>query len=223
MTLDPGTISIFLIDDQTLVRAALRALITGIGFRVVGDEGDARTGIRRVAELRPHVIVLDIAMPGLSGIDSVRPLKEASPVSRVLIASQHEGQQFVRQAMEAGADGYISKSAESAELRLAIESVCRGQSFVSPAVSGDAPPPAPGANDGVAPLPNASRLGILTPRERQVFQLLAIGKANKDIAETLELSLGTIKKHRENLQRKLDCHSPADLARLAIREGLLGI
>jgi DNA-binding NarL/FixJ family response regulator len=220
MTIDPATISVFLIDDQALIRSALGALISGIGYRVVGDEGDARVGIRRVAELRPSVVVLDIAMPGLSGIDSVRPLKDASPATKVLIASQHEGQQFVRQAMDAGADGYISKSAESAELRLAIESVCRGEQFVSPAVALDAPAE---TSDAGGRLPNASRLEVLTPREREVFQLLAIGKANKDIAEALGLSLGTVKKHRENLQRKLDCHSPADLARLAIREGLLGI
>jgi DNA-binding NarL/FixJ family response regulator len=128
---------------------------------------------------------------------------------------------FVQQALQAGADGYLSKDSEPEELALAIESVCRGDSYLSPkvangimarAVRGEAPPPA-----------DATALAALTPREREVFQLLAVGKANKEVAAMLDLSLGTVKKHRENLQRKLDCHSAAELARLAIREGLLTV
>jgi len=219
---DKPSISIVLIDDQAIVRAAFKSLLERVPhFKVIGDAGDARSGIELAQKLRPDVVVLDITMPGLSGIDAVGPLKKAAPHTRVLMASQHEGMKFVQQALQAGADGYLSKDSEPEELALAIESIRRGDSYLSPkvangimarAVRGEAPPPA-----------ETSALTALTPREREVFQLLALGKANKEVASLLGLSLGTVKKHRENLQRKLDCHSAAELARLAIREGLLNI
>jgi DNA-binding NarL/FixJ family response regulator len=219
---DKKTISLVLIDDQAIVRAAFRSLLEKVPhFEVVGDAGDARSGIELIARLRPDVVILDITMAGMSGIDAVAPIKKASPHTRVLMASQHEGMKFVQQALQAGADGYLSKDSEPEELALAIESIRRGDSYLSPkvangimarAVRGEAPAPA-----------DASALAVLTPREREVFQLLALGKANKEVAAVLDLSLGTVKKHRENLQRKLDCHSAAELARLAIREGLLGV
>ncbi len=219
---DKQTISIVLIDDQAIVRAAFKALLERTShFRVIGDAGEARAGIELVQKLQPDVVVLDITMPGLSGIDAVGPLKRAAPRVHVLMASQHEGTKFVQQALQAGADGYLSKDSEPEELALAIESVRRGDSYLSPkvasgimgrAVRGEWPTPG-----------SATTLGVLTPREREVFQMLAIGKANKEVAALLGLSLGTVKKHRENLQRKLDCHSAAELARLAIREGLLTV
>jgi two-component system, NarL family, response regulator NreC len=219
---DKKTISLVLIDDQAIVRAAFRSLLEKVPhFEVVGDAGDARSGIELIARLRPDVVVLDITMAGMSGIDAVAPIKKVSPHTRVLMASQHEGMKFVQQALQAGADGYLSKDSEPEELALAIESIRRGDSYLSPkvangimarAVRGEAPAAA-----------DASALAVLTPREREVFQLLALGKANKEVAAVLDLSLGTVKKHRENLQRKLDCHSAAELARLAIREGLLGV
>lgn len=219
---DKQTISIVLIDDQAIVRAAFKSLLErNPHFRVVGDAGDARAGIDLVQQLKPDVVVLDITMPGLSGIDAVAPLKKVAPHTRVLMASQHEGTKFVQQALQAGADGYLSKDSEPEELALAIESVRRGDSYLSPKVAGGI---MARAVRGETPAPSDSTtLGVLTPREREVFQLLALGKANKEVAAMLGLSLGTVKKHRENLQRKLDCHSAAELARLAIREGLLNV
>jgi DNA-binding NarL/FixJ family response regulator len=215
------TITIVLIDDQAIIRAAFRSLIERIpGLTVIGDAGDARSGIELVGRVRPDLVVLDITMPGLSGIDAVGPLKKASPNTKVLMASQHEGRKFVQQALQAGADGYLSKDSDPAELGLAIESIHRGDSYLSQKVASAV---MAGAMHGSAAANEASALGVLTPREREVFQLLALGKANKEIASVLDLSLGTVKKHRENLQRKLDCHSAAELARLAIREGLLSI
>jgi DNA-binding NarL/FixJ family response regulator len=214
-------ITIVLIDDQAIIRAAFRSLIERIpGLTVVGDAGDARSGIELVGRVRPDLVVLDITMPGLSGIDAVVPLKKASPHTKVLMASQHEGRKFVQQALQAGADGYLSKDSDPAELGLAIESIHRGDSYLSQKVASAV---MSGTMHDPASANEASALGVLTPREREVFQLLALGKANKEIASMLDLSLGTVKKHRENLQRKLDCHSAAELARLAIREGLLSI
>ena len=133
--------------------------------------------------------------------------------------THHEGDSFVEQAMRRGADGYLSKDSDPAELALAIRSVHGGRPYVSPKV-------ARGVLDRVTGAPGAALdaqrgVGALTAREREVFQLLAVGKSNKEIARALDITLGTAKKHRENLQRKLDCHSTAEMARLAIREGLM--
>lgn len=216
------TISIVVIDDQAIIRAALRSLLERApNLRVIGDAGDARKGIELVGQLKPNVVILDITMPGLSGLDAISPLKKVSPTSKVLIASQNEGQKFVQQALQAGADGYLSKDSEPAEMALAIESIHRGDSYLSPKVASGIM--ARALRKEVPAASETSVLGSLTPREREVFQLLAVGKANKEVAGMLDLSLGTVKKHRENLQRKLNCHSAAELARLAIREGLLSI
>jgi DNA-binding NarL/FixJ family response regulator len=217
---DAQPITIVLVDDQAIVRAAFKSLLERVPrFRVVGMAPDARQGIELVQSLRPHVVILDITMPGLSGLDAVAPLKKASPATKVLMASQHEGQKFVQQALQAGADGYLSKDSDPEELGLAIESIRRGDSYLSPRVAGGIM--ARAVRGGPIPASDTSALAALTPREREVFQLLALGKANKEVAAALDLSLGTVKKHRENLQRKLDCHSAAEIARLAIREGLL--
>lgn len=211
-------ITLFLVDDEAIVRAGLRALLEQTGrFQVVGESGEARDAIDRIAALRPDVAILDIIMRGLSGLDAVAPIKRASPHTKVLMASQHEGQEFVIQALRAGADGYLSKSSDPRELGLAVESIHRGESFVSPRVASGLV----GTLRGTGGAPVDPGLGGLTAREREVFQLIALGKANKEIARVLDISLGTVKKHRENLQRKLDCHSAAEIARLAIREGLL--
>ena len=193
-------ITIVLIDDQAIVRAAFRALLNSVDrFDVVGDAGDARAGVELVGELKPDVVILDITMVGMSGLDAVAPIKRASPKTRVLMASQHEGMKFVQQALQAGADGYLSKSSEPEELSLAIDAIVRGDSYLSPKVANGF---MARAVRGDAPTDEASPLAVLTPREREVFQLLAIGKANKEVAAALDLSLGTVKKHRENLQRK---------------------
>jgi DNA-binding NarL/FixJ family response regulator len=211
---------IFLVDDQNILRAAFKSLLASCErVEVVGDSGDARSAIERIAAVRPDVVLLDISMPGLSGLDAIGPIRDAHPRVRILMLTHHEGESFVDQAMRAGADGYISKDSDPSELLLGIETVSEGRPYLSPKVAGGlvarmrrGEPIQAGA---------ASRISSLTTREREVFQLLALGKSNKDVARELAISLGTAKKHRENLQRKLDCHSTAELARLAIREGLM--
>jgi DNA-binding NarL/FixJ family response regulator len=137
---------------------------------------------------------------------------------KIVMLTHHEGDSFVEQALRAGADGYLSKDSEPAELALAIESVQKGNMFLSPKVAGSVMRRTHTPGESAV---HQSRVESLTPREREVFQLLALGKSNKEVAHALETSVGTAKKHRENLQRKLDCHSAAELALLAIREGLM--
>lgn len=220
--MDKSPIKIYLVDDQAMLRAAFKSLLAkDPRYQVVGDVGDAREAIANVGKVRPDVILLDITMPGLSGLDAIAPLRQELSSVRILMLTHHEGESFVQQAMKAGADGYLSKDSDPEELAIALDAVARGRPYLSPKVAGGLVAMALGSGTEISQAP--SRIGSLTAREREVFQLLALGKSNKDVARELHLSIGTAKKHRENLQRKLDCHSAAELARLAISEGLLRI
>ncbi len=213
-------IRVYLVDDQSMIRAGFRSLLSKDSrFEVAGESGDPRRAVDAIGSVGPDVVLLDITMPGLSGIDAIPLIRKASPKTKIVMLTHHEGDSFVEQAMRAGADGYLSKDSEPAELALALESVHKGNMFLSPKVAGWL---LSRNRSGEKAVNEAkSRIDALTPREREVFQLLAVGKSNKEVAKALEMSLGTAKKHRENLQRKLDCHSAAELALLAIREGLL--
>jgi len=210
--------TVYLVDDQAMIRAALRSMLSEHGaFTVLGESGDGRKAAEECADMRPDVLLMDITMPGLSGLDSIALVRKASPRTKIVMLTHHEGESFVDQALKAGAEGYLSKDSQPEELILALNAVVRGDPFVSPKVSQGLI----GRARGVGSEARKSSIDSLTSREREVFQLLALGKANKEIAFQLDIRLGTVKKHRENLQRKLDCHSAAELARLAIREGLL--
>jgi len=222
MRLDVQSITVYLLDDQAILRAGFRSLLGELDtISVVGDCGDARQAVGEIESLAPNVVLLDITMPGLSGIDAIPMIRKASPRSKIVMLTHHEGESFVEQALKAGADGYLSKNSEPKELQLAIEAVVRGDPFVSPKVAAGVVSRARG--DSARAGAKEGGLSSLTPREREVFQLLALGKANKEVAHLLGMSLSTAKKHRENLQRKLNCNSAAELARLAIREGLLSL
>jgi len=216
--MDAQPIRVYLVDDQSMIRAGFRSLLSrDPRFEVAGDSGDPRAAIQSIEHARPDVVLLDISMPGLSGIDAIALIRDVHPRAKVIMLTHHEGETFVQQALGAGADGYLSKDSDQAELALAIEAVNRGNPYISPKVAGGL------LRRGREPdAPAATKVESLTPREREVFQLLALGKSNKEIARALAMSLGTAKKHRENLQRKLDCHSTAEMAILAIREGLMG-
>jgi DNA-binding NarL/FixJ family response regulator len=212
--------SLYLVEDQAMIRRAVRSMLEDRDeFRVLGESGEAMSAVTEIEKLRPDVVLLDISMPGLSGLDAIRMIRKAAPQTKIVMLTHHEGETFVEQSLRLGAEGYLSKSSDPDELALAIQAVVRGDAYVSPRVSGGLVTRLRGGESG-EPEPR-SRVDSLTPRERQVFQLLALGKCNKEVASELGMSLGTAKKHRENLQRKLRCSSTAELARTAIREGLL--
>jgi DNA-binding NarL/FixJ family response regulator len=214
-------IRVYLVDDQAMIRAAFRKLLQqDERFTIVGDQGDPRAALEEIATLRPDVVLLDITMPGLSGLDAIGVIRKGSRRTKVVMLTHHEGRTFVEQALKAGAEGYLSKDSDPSELGIAISAVHRGDPYVSPKVSSGLVERMRGV--GLAEEQQGPSLAGLTAREREVFQLLALGHSNKEVARDLGMSVGTAKKHRENLQRKLDCHSAAELARLAIREGLLG-
>ncbi len=213
-------ISVYLLDDQAILRAGFRSLLAEMDdIEIVGDSGDARAALEDITEQRPDVVLLDITMPGLSGLDAIPMIRKSSPRTSIVMLTHHEGQTFVDQALKAGADGYLSKDSDPAEIGLAIRAVKRGDPYVSPKVSGGLVNQVRGGESGTGP--QGTGIASLTPREREVFQLLAIGRSNKEVARELGMSLSTAKKHRENLQRKLQVSSAAELARIAIREGLL--
>ena len=210
----PRRIRVYIIDDHMMLCRAFSALLRSHAeLEVVGSNEDPRAAVEEIGETQADVVLLDVAMPGMSGLDAIEPIRARSPHSKIVMLTFHEGESIIEQALEAGADGYVSKNSDDDELAYAISSVYRGKMYVSPRLAQIKP--------GRPIRSLAGSLTSLTKREREVFQLLAVGKTNKDVAQTLDMSLGTAKKHRENLQRKLDCHSTAELARIAIREGLL--
>ncbi|MFT7679689.1 MAG: DNA-binding NarL/FixJ family response regulator [Planctomycetota bacterium] len=219
MTDSTKSISIFLVDDQAILRAAFRSLLErDPAFNILGDSGSPRSALEEISRLAPDVVLLDISMPELSGLDMIPMIRKDCPNTRILILTHHEAERIVDQALAAGAEGYLSKDSDERELSVALHAVHRGDLYISPRVTKVL------MTRGLGKTSEAStRVDSLTPREREVFQLLALGRSNKEVAQKLEVSLGTAKKHRENLQRKLECNSAAELARLAIREGLLDL
>lgn len=213
------TVRVFVIDDESLVRIGLAALLADLdGVVVVGDCASPRAALARLPEARPDVVLLDITMPELSGLDAIPQVRAAWPHARIVMMTHHEGDSFVERALRAGADGYLSKDSEPDELKIALRTVVAGRPYVSPKVQ-------QGLVSRLRAAPPEERVGgrlqLLSEREREVFHLLALGRSNKEVARDLEITIATVKKHRENLQAKLDIHSAAELTRLAVREGLL--
>lgn len=210
-------IKILIADDHGVLRAGLRALLNAApDMQVVGEAADGAETLRLVEELHPDVVLLDISMPGPSGIEITRQLKEQLPQARVLILSVHEDESLLREAIRAGATGYIIKRAIESELINAIHAVWRGDLYVHPAMTRallqDAPP---------SRAANQTPLSVLTPRETEVLRLIAQGHTNRQIAEVLCISVRTVESHRANLMDKLGFRSRVKLVRYAREHGLL--
>ncbi len=207
---------IVLADDHQLVRSGLRALLERQGdLAVVGEVGDGREAVRSARELQPALVVMDVEMPGLNGIEATRQIASEVDGVRVLCLSMHSSRRFVEAAFEAGAAGYLLKDSATDELVRAIRTVLTGRTYVSPGVSDAA----------VGPFRHGSPAGasvftLLTGREREVLQLLAEGCSTEEIAARVSLSPKTVYYHREQVMEKLGIRSVAELTRYAIQEGL---
>ena len=205
-------IRIALADDHHVVRQGIRALLEGVkDFRVVGEAADGKEMVELVMRERPDLALVDVAMPQLNGIEACRRIVRDLPSVKVLVLSMYTGEEYVREALAAGASGYLVKDSAADELVEAIRVVARGERFLSPAVAHIA------GKSGAA----ATALDRLTTREREVLQLIAEGNSNKAIAARLTLSVKTIEAHRTNLMAKLDIHDTASLTRFAIARGLV--
>jgi DNA-binding NarL/FixJ family response regulator len=205
-------VRVLLADDHRMVREGMKLLISlDERFQVVGEAGDGESAVRLTLELAPDVLVLDYVLPGFDGAEVLRRVHGRLPNLRVLIVTGSLQPGSVRTALACGADAYVLKQSGSDELLGALNAVCDGVPYVSPAIAG-AFQPTPGASDEAA---------ALTPREGQIVSLIAAGLGNREIALRLGISLPTARKHRENLMRKLDLHNAAELTAFAIRQGLL--
>ncbi len=206
-----------LADDHTLVRAGLRMLLEAIPeIEVVGEAHDGLAVIAMAEQLNPKLVLMDIAMPGLNGLEATARLIKADPSVLVLILSMHQGDEYVRHALRHGAVGYLLKDAAPMELEMAIRAVLRGETFLSSVVSKGV------LTDYVERLrSDAVTSTQLTPRQREVLQLIAEGHSTKEVARRLDLSVKTVETHRTQLMKQLDIHEVTGLVRYAMREGLI--
>ncbi|HYV98322.1 MAG TPA: response regulator transcription factor [Gemmatimonadaceae bacterium] len=199
---------VVLVDDHSVVRAGLKHLLEAdASVSVVGEASTAAEAVRRTAALQPDLVILDITMPGASGLAIIGRLREESPTTRVLILSMHADPEYIREAERLGAAGYVLKDDAAAELPDAIATIRRGERYVSAKLGGLA--------TGAPPQDEP-----LTPRERDVLRGIADGQTNKEVASALGISHRTVETHRENIMRKLAIHTVAGLTRYAIDHGL---
>lgn len=210
-------IRVLLADDHTLVRAGLRSLLEQMpSVEVVGEAADGFEACRLARSLQPDIVLMDIAMSNLNGLEATEQVLKSADV-QVLILSMYSTEEYVQRALKAGATGYILKSAATTELELAINSAVAGKTFLSPAVAKTVV----GDYLGRASKEESSELEALTPRHRQILQLIVEGKANKQIAQALHLSVKTVEAHRAELMHRLDIHDVPGLVRYAMRTGII--
>ena len=210
---------VLIVDDHTLLRAGLRSLLAqDPNIEIVGEAADGRDAVRAVGQLTPDLVLMDLTMPGMNGIEAVTEIKRRYPEVRILVMTLHKTEDFIHASLRAGADGYILKDATHDELRVAIRSVLLGKTYLSMDVSGKV---VSGYLGGGKSASGSSVFDTLTHREREILKLVAEGRPNKGIAEYLNLSVKTVEKHRSNLMSKLDVHNAAGLTAFAIEKGLL--
>jgi len=213
------SISILLADDHAILRQGLRRILESHpDFSVVAEAASGLEAVELARELQPEVAILDVGMPGLNGIEATAQILRRAPRTAVLILSMHNDERYVTRALRAGARGYLLKDSVEEDLVQAIQAACQGRQFFSPAVlrlleSRQSLSPALAKVE--------DRYELLTERERQIYQLLAEGHSNKDLAALLGLSLHTVETHRTRIMEKLDLHSAAELVLSAVRRGLV--
>ncbi|HEY3376786.1 MAG TPA: response regulator transcription factor [Armatimonadota bacterium] len=212
-------IRVLLVDDHRLMREGLRSLLeTQDDVKVIGQADNGRTAVQLARELHPTVVIMDVTMPELNGIEATRQILQESPDTKVIALTMHSDPRYVAEMLKAGALGYVLKDSVFEELRLALQQVITNQPYFSARIASIV---LEGylCNQSSQTHPPVYRL--LTAREREVLQLLAEGKATKEIALTLTVSTKTVEKHRQQIMEKLELHSVAELTRYAIREGLV--
>jgi DNA-binding NarL/FixJ family response regulator len=212
-----NAIRTLLVDDHTLVRAGLRALLRDIeGVIIIAEADNGREAVALAKELSPDLAIMDISMKELNGIEATAQIRAASPGTRVLILSMHTTEDFVRRALKAGAAGYLVKDSAPLELRMAIEALLRDEVYLSSRVSKGLMSRLAGGGE-----PGESSFDLLTPRQREILQLIAEGKSTKEIAFLLEVSVKTVETHRAGLMDRLDIRDVAGLALFAAQHSLV--
>ena len=213
-------LSVLLVEDHAIVRQGIKALLAEEpDIVVVGEAGDGSQALALVQELCPDIVLMDLSLPGIGGIEATRLVRERFPETRVVVLSMHESEEYVYRALRAGASAYVVKQSTSSELALALRAVAAGSTFLSPAVSdiliGDY------VHRVESQAQDREALDVLTPREREVLHLIAQGYNNRQIAERLHISIKTVETHRGNMMAKLDVHDRAGLVHFAMQSGLI--
>jgi DNA-binding NarL/FixJ family response regulator len=217
-------IRVLIADDHTLVRAGMRALLAQVPeVEVIAEASDGREALQLIATHRPDVVLMDITMPGLNGLEATVRVAREFPQVRVIILSMHAVEEYVLQALHAGASGYLLKHAAPVELALALKAVVRGETYLSPPISKVVIAQYLQRTRGERDRSRAASAPYeqLTSRQREILQLIAEGHTTKDIAQRLNLSVSTVETHRTELMQRLDIHDVAGLVRYAIRTGLV--
>jgi DNA-binding NarL/FixJ family response regulator len=215
-----SSIRVLIADDHAIVREGVRALLTlSDDMTVVGEAANGREAIELARRLSPDVILMDIAMPGLGGLEATIEIRKENPQARILVLTQYEDREYIRRFLKAGVSGYVLKKAAGAELTSAIRAVHRGGLVLDPEVAREAMR----EQTGSAGPGGGDPYDTLTDREKQVLKLVAEGHSNKDVAELLDISVKTAMSHREHIMQKLDLHSRTDLIRFAIQQGVIRV
>jgi two-component system, NarL family, response regulator NreC len=214
-----AAVRILLADDHTLVREGLRRILEAEpGWQVVAEAADGRQAVQQCLELKPDLAIVDLAMPQLGGVDAIQQIVRRVPATRVLVLSMHADEVYVTRALKAGAHGYLLKDSAGTDLLRAVSALTQHKSFFSPAVSRVM------LDDYVRQLAErgiTDRYDTLSEREREVFQLIAEGRVNKEIAAILHLSPSTVETHRARILEKLDVHSAVEIVLYAVRKGII--
>jgi len=212
-------VRIVIAEDHTILREGLRSLLSSNpNFEVVGEAEDGREAIRCAEKLKPRLILTDLSMPRMNGMEAIKEIKKRSPETKVLVLTVHKAEEYILAAFRAGADGYLLKDSTHAELVIAVNKVLSGRHYISPEISEKV---IEGYLDGKKTLKSRTSWETLTQREREILKLIAEGYKNKDIAEDLCISVKTVEKHRANLMEKLDLHNVQALTAFAIERGLV--
>jgi DNA-binding NarL/FixJ family response regulator len=212
-------VRIVLAEDHTILREGLRALLSADAkFEIVGEAADGRQAVRTVEKLGPDLVMMDLSMPRMTGMDAIREIKKRYPETKIIALTVHKTEEYLRTTLQAGANAYVLKDATRDELLMAIENVLQGKTYLSPGVSKKV---IEGYLEGKESRLPSTTLGLLSPREREILKLIAEGYKNKEIAVDLCISLKTVEKHRANLMKKLDLHNAAALTAYAIEQGLV--
>ncbi|MBI4786015.1 MAG: response regulator transcription factor [Chloroflexi bacterium] len=211
-------IRVLLVDDHAILRDGLRAMLAlSDDIQVVGEAADGREALAAIERLAPHVVIMDMAMPGMDGLEATRRIAKQSPQTKVLVLSQHDNERYILPVLQAGAVGYVLKRSVGAELVTAIRTVCRGECFVPPSIAKVLL-----ANYREREQPELPEDGPgLTEREKEVLKLVAEGRTSQEIAELLSLSKKTVMCHRANIYQKLGTHNRTELIKCAVRFGLI--
>lgn len=210
---------IVIAEDYTILREGLKSLLcSSPNFEIVGEAEDGRGAIQSVGKFKPDLILLDLSMPRMTGLDAIREIKRQNRETKVLVLTVHKAEEYILTALKAGADGYVLKDATHTELMIAVKSVLSGKRYISPGISDKV---LEGYLEGRKTLKTQTSWETLTQREREILKLIAEGYKNKEIANYLCISPKTVEKHRANLMEKLNLHNVQALTTFAIEKGLV--